>query len=295
MNKLLSSSVVAGAIGPVLEVGESVVWDEVNSTVWAVDIWGRSLHRLSPATGRCDVLATNEMACAVVVGSRGFPVLALERCLMEARIDEGRLVRIAEGPLPEHHRFNDAVVDAAGRLLIGSMRLSALGSDERGQLLLYDGSWKVLLDGFRTINGLAFSPDGATLYMSDSHPEVATIWKAPYDLPSGKVGRRVFFATLPPGTGRPDGATVDAIGNYWIAGVGGGTLHCLSPEGRPLGQLALPVDNPTRPAFGGESLETLYVTTMSIRQSREDPERLAGRTLVISGAGCGLPSHRFGY
>ena len=88
--------------------------------------------------------------------------------------------------------------------------------------------WK---DGIYTTNGLAFSPDGTTMYFSDSNKAVRTIWKAPYDGKTGTPGEpEVFFDThaVP---GRPDGGTVDAEGCYWQAGIDGWQLYRISPEG----------------------------------------------------------------
>ena len=66
--------------------------------------------------------------------------------------------------------------------------------------------------------------------------------------------------------GRPDGAAVDALGNYWSAMYEGGCLVRLSPGGEVIERIELPVRCPTMPCFGGDDLRTLYVT--SARQDR---------------------------
>lgn len=282
------------AIGSVLQVGESACWDESAQALYAVDVWGQAIHRFVPLSKAEFVFAAGEMACAVVLGSQGQPVAALERSLVLVDASQGRLIPFVDAPVPTTHRFNDAVVDPAGRLVIGTMRLSQLGADGTGQLLSFaDGVWTTLLGGLWTVNGLAFSPDGRTIYMSDSHPSVATVWKAPYEVASGKMGPREVFASFDTRAGRPDGAAIDLRGNYWIAGVGGGTLYCFTPDGDVSREVSLPVENPTKPAFGGEAFDTLFVTSMSLKQSRPDKAGVAGRTLALNGLGKGMPTARF--
>ena len=61
--------------------------------------------------------------------------------------------------------------------------------------------------------------------------------------------------------GRPDGAAMDVEGCYWSALYEGGRLHRYDPDGRLMAAYPLPARKPTMPAFGGEGLRTLFVTT----------------------------------
>lgn len=278
-------------IGPVLQVGEGACWEPSTATLLVADIWGRAVHRMDPATGVNDEMGTGEMACAVVRGRDGRAIVALERSLHVLAPGGTSLAPLTGSPVGPTERFNDATVDPAGRLIIGTMRLSEHGAAPVGQLLSHDGSaWRVLLDGFWTLNGLALSPDGQTLYLSDSHPSVARVWRAPYDAASGDIGELEVFADFTGLAGRPDGAAMAADGTYWIAGVGGGRLHAFAPDGRHARAVELPCENPTRPAFGGAGLTDLFVSTMSVRLQGPDASGMAGRTLRLPGMGPGLAS-----
>jgi L-arabinonolactonase len=129
------------------------------------------------------------------------------------------------------------------------------------------------------------------MYCSDSNPQVRTIWACDYDPATGAPGeRRVFFDTRAV-AGRPDGGTVDADGCYWMAGVGGSQLVRLTPAGRIDRIVALPVERPTRPAFGGSDLDVLFVT--SIGAGTTQPQ--AGGIFALTGLGVqGVPEVRFG-
>jgi sugar lactone lactonase YvrE len=145
--------------------------------------------------------------------------------------------------------------------------------------------------GIYTTNGLAFSPDGRTMYFSDSFAEVRTIWSAPYDTDTGVPGAPSVFFDTRAVAGRPDGATVDADGCYWMAGVTGWQLVRLTPRGTVDMIVTMPVSRPSKPMFGGADLSTLYVT--SIGEGGPD-EPLAGGLFAVTGLPTGgLPEQRF--
>lgn len=187
--------------------------------------------------------------------------------------------------LPNGHYFNDAVVDKAGRLIIGTM---APGRGNDGAAVIYQVAAgrqvRVLVDGINTSNGLAFSPDGHTLYYSDSWLGVRRIWRAPYRPDSGAMGVAELFVDFADLPGRPDGAAVDRRGGYWIAGMGSPYLHRFDADGALTLTLALPVDTPTRPAFGGAALEVLYLTTGGLKGGEYD-DGLKGGLLNLGEVG----------
>lgn len=272
-----------GALGDVRSrVGESACWSARDARLYSVDIWSNRIWCHAVSTGHATAHDMPEMAAAIVMAQPGVTV-ALESHLLVGDLIRGDLRRI-DGPIdhPDTHRFNDACVDPAGRLVIGTMRNSRFGAAPEGKLLRLDErGWSCLAEGFWTINGLAFSPDGDTIYWSDSNPRIATIWSAPYDTTTGTLGDRSVFADMRGWAGRPDGATVDAEGCYWIAGVGGACIYRFAPDGTLARTVPLPVENPTRVAFGGSRLSRLFVTSMGERLTRPDPDALAGAVLEL--------------
>jgi sugar lactone lactonase YvrE len=142
---------------------------------------------------------------------------------------------------------------------------------------------------------MAFSPDGRLFYWSDSDPSVQTIWVADYDPASGTLGRRRVLAKTDELAGRPDGGTIDADGCYWMAGVGGWQLVRFTPDGRVDRIVDMPVERPTKIAFGGADLKTLYVTSISGGQTpgTEARQPQAGGIFALSVPGVqGLPAWR---
>ena len=110
-------------------------------------------------------------------------------------------------------------------------------------------------------NGLAFAPDGRTLYVSNSDPKNPVVMAYRLGRDSRVLSRRLF-ADFSVGVkagkpGLPDGMTVDERGNVWTTGPGG--VHVLTPGGREIGLIAhdKAVSNC---AFGGPDGRTLFMT-----------------------------------
>ena len=146
-----------------------------------------------------------------------------------------------------------------------------------------------LLQGFITPNGLAFSPDGKTMYLSDSHPSVQMIWAFDYETETGTPSNQRVFVDMNPLPGRPDGAAVDADGCYWICGNDAGLIHRFTPEGKLDRSLAVPVKKPAMCAFGGAGLETLFVTSIRPEGIDLSDQPLAGGLFALRPGVCGLP------
>jgi len=251
------------------EAGESPWWSAREHVLYWVDIHGCKVHRYDPTSDVDDVLVTPDLVAFCATHTNGGLIVALRDRVCHVDFAEAAFRTLSVMRLPDGVRLNDGTIDPAGRLWIGTMDSRG---DAAANAALYridvDGRCEMMLDGFRTVNGLAFAPDGSTLYVSDSHPAVRTIWALDYDVRRGIANaRRVFVAThrLP---GRPDGGAVDAEGCYWMAAVDGGCLMRFGADGELLSTWAMPVEKPSKAAFGGAGLSTLFVTSLRRNLSR---------------------------
>jgi sugar lactone lactonase YvrE len=252
-------------------LGECPQWSVDEQALYWVDIDAPSLNRFDPASGRNVAMPMPEsIGCHARRAQGGF-VVALRGGIWFAD-SAGRLERkVANAPYdPAHHRFNDGRCDRQGRFLAGYMDESRTSSDAALWRLDADLRFTKVLDGMMISNGLAWSPDGRTMYHADTPTHVVHAFD--YDAATGAPSNRRVFARWAGETDRPDGATVDAEGCYWTAFYRGGKVLRVSPQGETLGEYPLPAMCPTMCAFGGPDLRTLYVTSAS---KQREPEELA--------------------
>lgn len=276
------------------QLGESPVWDDQRHRLYWLDIKGRKLHILSfPEFEKRSIELPIEVS-AVALRLRGGLIAATKNGFAELDPETGTLVYLSdpESHLP-HNRFNDAKCDAAGNFIAGSMdelETTALGSVYR---LGPDGKVTPLFGRYIVCNGPAFSPDGKTLYFSDSAGR--TILKFDYDLKAGILGDPSVFARIPKHAGYPDGLCVDSDGYLWCAHWDGWRLTRFAPDGYKERVIEMPVPHVTCCTFGGEDLKTLFITTARTGLSGSIllDAPLAGSLFALNPGVSGLSTQQF--
>ncbi len=267
------------------ELGEGPVWVARDAALWFVDIEGPGVHRLDPTS---DARFSWTPPCrigSIAPRARGGFIGGTERGF--ALVDPGaQTFEPFDDPESDRpgNRFNDGKVDAAGRFWAGSMdkaRTAATGALYR---LDTDRRWTRIEDGFGITNGPAFSPDGGTMYHTDTKRR--TTWA--YDLAAdGGASNKRVFAAWPDGFGFPDGMTVDAGGYLWVAFWGGWCVRRVAPDGKVVGEFRLPCANVSSVAFGGPGLDRMFVTTarQDLAADARAGQPLAGGLFEIDGHG----------
>jgi sugar lactone lactonase YvrE len=275
------------------QLGEGPVWDSrVGKVVW-VDIEGAAFHLTDPASG---ATVSHQVPLPVSLAmprrSGGF-VATLEDGFWA--VDEAgaadRLVPVDN--LDRGLRFNDGACDPAGRLWAGTMAWDfAPGA---GSLYRLDAQLHLerVLERVTISNGLAWSPDGRTMYYVDT--PTLRVDAFDFDVGSGHIANRRPAVSIPAGGGRPDGICVDAEGAIWVALWPGWAVHRYLPDGRLDAVLPLPVAQVSSCVFGGPSLDTLFITSawtgLSADERAEQP--LAGSLFVARPGIQGVPRALF--
>jgi sugar lactone lactonase YvrE len=275
-------------------LGECALWHAAEQALYWVDIDAPALYRFDPATGENRAMPMPASIGSFAFRGRGGFVVALRDGLWLADRD-GRLERkVAGAPYdPAHHRFNDGRCDRQGRFLAGDMdERRATGSAALWRL---DPGLRVtnVLAGLTISNGLAWSPDGRTMYHTDTPTQIVHAYD--YDVATGTPSNPRVFARWTAAGERPDGATVDAEGCYWSAFYGGGKVVRVSPQGETLAVFPVPAMCPTMCALGGADLRTLYVTSARQQRAAEELARLpqSGGIFAMRVDAPGLPEPLF--
>lgn len=270
---------------------EGPFWDPARSRLLWVDILGGRAFEGSLAHGRIDETAWQQFAgtCGAVAPTEdgGLLAAAHDRLVRIGADGEaaGHLVLVED---PASRRFNDGTTDPRGRYVVGTAPLGERTDDERLWVVDVDGSVHVLDDDLSLSNGLAFSPDGSTLYSVDTFRH--TVRSRPYDVGSGTAG--AWSEHLVIDDGYPDGLAVDAEGFLWVAVYGTGEVRRFAPDGALVDVVRTPhAPQATSVAFAGSDLRTLVITTAQEHMTDADiAEHPASGRLFATRVGTpGLP------
>jgi L-arabinonolactonase len=276
-------------------LGECALWSESEQALYWTDIESSTIGRL----GAGGVL--REWTLPQRVGSFAFCAgddarlllgLACGIALFDTRNEELTPVIAVEADQPTT-RINDGRCDRQGRFVFGMFNPAeaAIG-----------GFWRVHPDlSIERLplpvaavgNSICFSPDGATMYYTDSPTRV--IWQLDYHA-DGRIGTPRPFVRLGAQEGFADGSCIDAQGGLWNAQWEGSCVVRYDASGAETARIALPLSRPTCPAFGGAGLDRLYLTSarkgLSAQALLQQPA--AGGVLAVDGlAWRGLPESRF--
>jgi sugar lactone lactonase YvrE/DNA-binding IclR family transcriptional regulator len=245
-------------------LGEGPTWSPRDGALYWVDILTPSVHCFDSVHHTDREVKLGSMVSVAIPKSTGGLLVATPTGLMTLDMATKTLSAFCH-PESERpgNRYNDGKCDRMGRLWIGTLDMGTAAN--RGNLFRVnaDGSWKKMDSGITVSNGLGWSPDNRRMYFTDSVRR--TIYVYDFDLFPGTISNRRPFIMLDANDGTPDGLTVDEEGCLWVAVWDAWRVSRYSPDGRELLRIRMPVPRPTSCCFGGANLDTLYVTSASIR------------------------------
>ena len=278
-----------------IQLGECPVWDEDSALLWFVDITAPALLSFDPETRTLEKYSMPSPIGSMGLATQNRLVVALKTGVHLFNRTSGTLEFLVN-PEPDRpgNRLNDGKVGPDGCFWVGSMDEKSSPQNTNISGALYrvtpSGESTRVLDGLFVSNGLAWSPDGKTMYHADGlSPSIKAF---DFDPSSGAVSNERILITFDYlEVGWPDGATTDANGNYWSAGIFKGRINQVSPQGELLRSIQMPVVGTTMPCFGGKSGNTLFVT--SLAADANDGHQV-GTLLSVEMDAQGAPVFRFG-
>ena len=243
------------------ECGETPIWVPEEGALYWVDTGGRAVFRYTPADGlneRFDLefdtqgLARRSKGEWIILTPTGIAFWSRGQNLC-------RFIGNPEAARP-NIRFCDSAVDPGGRLIAGTYNNERFEAPDGSFYRMdRDLSFHCIDTGLVFTNGIAFSPDGKTMYAAEMFAR--RILAYDYDPQKGTAKNRRVFAVLKEGAGFPDGLIVDAEGYLWCGHWGWWRVTRFTPSGGVDREIMMPVPTATCMAFGGEGLNELYITT----------------------------------
>jgi len=264
------------------EHGEGPVWDAASGQLFWVDIMQSRFFRGDPETldfeefsigAHIGVLALRADGGLVIAAQSGFATYDLAKRTLQG-------IAPVVVPIDGDLRFNDGAVDPAGRLFAGTMTYD--GKEQAGNLyrLDPDRTWQKVSGPYYIPNGITWNTAEDTMYFIDTLEHC--VFAFDYDRATGEIinrRRHIEFdqALL------PDGMTRDEEDGFWIAFYGAGEVRRYHQSGELDFIISFPVKYTTSCCFGGDNMQTLFVTTSRINLSAEEVKSnpLAGKVFKV--------------
>jgi len=251
------------------ELGEGPIWCANRKVLFWVDLLQGQLHTYDPAAGADSVIQLDQAIGTVVPCEAGGLMLALQHGFAHLDLESGKakMLHDPESDKPAN-RFNDGKCDPAGRFWAGTMDFDA--APEAGNLycLDLDGSVSHKFDKVSVSNGIVWNSQCDTMYFVDTLTKRVDAFD--YDNVTGEISNRRAVVKTEGEPGYPDGMSIDADDNIWVAMWEGNGVICWDPRtGKKLDKIELPANQITACAFAGDNLDELYITSASTKLSPE--------------------------
>ena len=265
----------------ICQLGEGPSYDPDTDTLFWFDIVdGKLLEK--PLAGALKIHDLGLMASAIAVIDDHRQLIATEKGLQVRDVATGKLT--LHTPIEADNpstRSNDSRVHPCGALWTGTMGKG----EEKGAGSIYwffKGELRRLFSDITVSNSICFSGDGTIAYYTDT--ATGLLMRVACDPVTGlPTGDPKVFVDHRSSKGYVDGSVVDREGVLWNAVWGGRVVKAYAPDGALLREIAMPVTQPSCPAFVGQKGDRLAVTSAwkgkDDKQRKLDPQ--AGMTFLL--------------
>ena len=272
-------------------LGEGTLWHPNEQLLYWVDIYNHRVHQFNPATGKDRFFDVGEVVGCIAPAGKNRLIMGQRHRIAFLDTISGKVTPILDIENNPDIRFNGGKCDLAGRFWFNS---TSSKGEPQASLYRYDrNGLQVMETGLTVANGLGWSPDNKTFYLTDS--PLQTIYAYDFDIESGNICDRRALIDLKAESFFPDGMTVDKDGCIWSAMWDGWCIIRFDPHGKEMMRVTMPVQRPTCCTFGDKDLGTLYITTASVALSELEIQKsfYSGDLFSLQTNTSGLPANHF--
>jgi len=255
------------------ELGEGALWNYKTQELYWIDIEKKLLCLYNPVNKKNRYIKMPSRIGTVVPVNSQFVLTALEDGIYITNLQLGtsELYLDMKDELKDK-RLNDGKCDPFGRFWVGSMHLN----QEKGEAQLFsinqNGHLDIKIDSVTISNGIAWSEDKSTMYYIDTPS--AEIKSYDYDKTTGQISNRKIVIRISESLGFSDGMTIDSEGMLWVGMWNGNAVLRIDPSrGEVIQTIEVPALNVTSCAFGGDSLDELYITTARLGMTEDELQK----------------------
>jgi sugar lactone lactonase YvrE len=257
--------VIAPASAPGLLVedagksAQNLWWDDRDDSLWWTDVEGGALYRLALKTGIQSAVYEGPTVGAFIAQEDHTWLLFRDKDIALLDFERhAQVVPLLENVRYDGDRFNEAIADASGRVLVGTLRK---GRPNGAGIYRLDRARTLgkVLGGTGQSNGMAWGA-GEALYWTCGTTK--TICRCKYDPRRGVLSHRQVFHECMPDEGTPAGLALDVEGTLWSARRDAGAILKIGGNRRLMGQVTLPAKHVTSVAFGGADHRTVFASAI---------------------------------
>lgn len=276
------------------ELGESPLWHHQERALYWVDAIKPAIHRYDPKTKAHQSWSMPELTSSIAMCKKGGLIASMGTGFVHFDTQSGSiepLTQVLSGKDAE--RINDGKCDPLGRFWAGTV--SPDPHQGLGKLFCLSRSYSVttMKENVILSNGLAWSPCHSYFYFTDTLR--SCIYRYRWHKDSGTISDQEIFITLDNKIGNLDGLTVDQQGYLWSAIWDGYKIIRFTPTGEIDSEITMPVQRPTSCIFGGDDMQTLFITSASRDVNEPEPlaDEFAGGVFAIHLDVAGLPEPQY--
>ena len=242
------------------KAAQNLWWDDRDESLWWTDVDGGVLYRLNWKTRIQSAVYEGPTVGAFIPQGDHSWLLFREKDIALLDFERhAQVVPLLENVRVDGDRFNEAVADAHGRVLVGTVRHGRPNGAGIYRLET-SGTLAKVLGGTGQSGGMGWNAKGDALYWTCGTTK--TICRCKYDLARGALTNRQVFHECMPEEGTPAGLALDTEGTLWSARRDAGVILKIGENRRLMGQVTFPAKQVTSIAFGGAEHRTVFVSAV---------------------------------